>query len=191
MERLRKKCIKEGHELVFFDPAHQIHNSCNGKAWQFKGSKGTKKIKANTGRKRINILGCVNAITKKVTTLITEENCDKCTVTKFLSKLRRQYRGKKKIYMILDNARYNRSPVVMAKAKACNIELIYLPAYCPNLNLIERLWKFFKKIVVQNKYYEKFENFEKAIIQFFENIQKYKGELKSLLNFKFGIIKAI
>ena len=191
MERLRKRCLNEGQDLVFFDPAHQVHNSSNDYAWQFKGSKGTKKIKANTGRRRINIIGCVNAITMKVNTLITEKNCDKCTVTEFMGKLRRQYRGNKKIYMILDNARYNRSEAVRAKAKACNIELIYLPPYCPNLNLIERLWKFFKKKVVKNKYYEKFDSFEQAIIQFFENIQKHAGELQTLLNFKFGIIKAI
>lgn len=191
LKRLLRKCKEEKRELIFFDPAHQVHNSINGKAWQFKGRKGTKKIKSNTGRRRINIIGGVSAITMRVSTLITEDNCDKTTIVAFMEKLRKQYGRRKKIYIILDNARYNRSKAVIEKAKACNINLVYLPAYCPNLNLIERLWKFFKKKVIANKYYEEFADFEQAIIAFFENIQDELNDLNTLLNFKFGIIKAI
>jgi len=189
--RLVRKCRREKGELIFFDPAHQVHNSSNGSAWQFKGKKGTKKIKANTGRRRINIIGGVNALTMKVTALVTEQNCDKEVIVDYLKKLRRQYLNGSRIYMILDNAKYNRSKDVIQKAKECNIELIYLPPYSPNLNLIERLWKFFKKKVVQNKYYEYFEEFEQVIVEFFRNIHKQIAELKSLLTLNFGIIKAI
>lgn len=127
----------------------------------------------------------------KVGTLITEANCDRTTVVAFMEKLRKQYRNGKKIYIVLDNARYNRSRDVREKAKTLKIHLVYLPPYCPNLNLIERLWKFFKKKVIANKYYEAFADFEKAIIAFFENIHAELNDLKTLLNFKFGIIKAI
>ena len=191
LKRLRSKCIKEGAALIFFDPAHQVHNSSNRNAWQFKGGKETKKVKTNTGRRRINIIGGVNAITMKITTLVTEENCDRKTVVAYLIKLRKQYPKKDKIYMVLDNARYNRSKEVKAMAKSCNIQLVYLPPYCPNLNLIERLWKYFKKKVVGNKYYEQFEEFVEVIITFFQNIHENIEELNTLLNFKFRIIKAI
>jgi transposase len=170
---------------------HQVHNSINGYAWQFKGSRQTKKIMANTGRRRVNIIGGVNAVTMKVSTLVTGKNCDKSIIIEYLKKLRQQYPQKNKIYMILDNATYNRSKEVKAIAKSCNIELVYLPPYCPNLNLIERLWKYFKKEVVQNKYYEQFEEFETFIIAFFQDIHERIDDLTSLLNFKFGIIKAI
>lgn len=151
----------------------------------------TKKVKTNTGRRRVNILGGVNAITMKITTLVTEENCNRDTVVVYLKKLRKQYPKKNKIYVVLDNARYNKSKEVTAMAESCNIQLVYLPAYCPNLNLIERLWKYFKKNVIQNKYYEKFEDFVTVIIEFFKNTRKQINELSTLLNFKFGIIKAI
>lgn len=189
--RLKRKCIKEGTELIFFDPAHQVHNSINGNAWQFKGKKQTKEVKSNTGRRRINIIGGVNAITMKVTTLVTEENCDKKTIVTYMKKLRRQYPKQNRIYMVLDNARYNRSKEVKEIAKSNNIRLVYLPPYCPNLNLIERLWKYFKKEIVKNKYYEQFEEFVAAIITFFKTIHKKTEELTTLLNFKFGIIKTI
>lgn len=191
LKRLQKKCKKEKCAMIFFDPVHQIHNSDNREAWQFKGKNGTKKIKTNTGRRRINIIGGINPITMKTTTIITEDNCDKTVVVSYLEKLRKEYPTRKKIYMILDNASYNRARMVREKAKQCNIQLVYLPPYSPNLNLIERLWKFFKKKITRNKYYELFDDFSKTIEIFFENIHGMMDELKTLLTFKFGIIKAI
>ncbi|SMG65551.1 [similarity to] transposase, partial [methanotrophic bacterial endosymbiont of Bathymodiolus sp.] len=52
---------------------------------------------------------------------------------------------------------------VMDKAKELGIHLLFLPPYSPNLNLIERLWKFTKKKCLYNKYYESFHNFKEAI----------------------------
>jgi len=64
--------------------------------------------------------------------------------------------------------------------------MLFLPPYSsPNLNLIERLWRFLKKIVLYNQYYEKFLDFKVAILNFFENIKQYKLELQSLMTLKF------
>jgi transposase len=66
-----------------------------------------------------------------------------------------------------------------------------LPAYSPNLNLIERLWKFFKKKVLKNKYYSEFDDFFQAILDFCKNISLgYKNQISNLLNQKFEIIKS-
>ncbi len=65
-----------------------------------------------------------------------------------------------------------------------------MPAYSPNLNLIERLWKFMKKIVINNKYYEQPKEFRRKLLDFFENIQIYKKELESLITNNFQIIGA-
>ncbi len=51
----------------------------------------------------------------------------------------------------------------MEKAKSLNIELCFLPSYSPNLNLIERVWKFVKKKCLYSQYYEKFPAFKDAI----------------------------
>jgi len=92
------------------------------------------------------------------------------------------------IYIICDNARYYRSKVVQEYLKNSRIKLVFLPAYAPNLNLIERLWKFFKKQVLYNRYYETFGDFRAACQDFFDNPKRYRAELRSLLTENFAII---
>jgi transposase len=94
------------------------------------------------------------------------------------------------VYMILDNARYCHSKAVEEyRQELGNIVFLFLPTYSPNLNLIERLWKFFKKITFYNKYYEKFADFTQACKDFFKNIKKHKAALRSLLAENFHIQK--
>ncbi len=176
--------------LLFLDPMHQIHNNENDYAWQPKGLKGTKQVLANTGRKRLNIIGAINPVSLEPTILLTEENCSAEVIEAFLEEVKIQYNQAKTICIILDNARYQRSSIVQTTAKFFNIDLIYLPPYSPNLNLIERLWRYFKKEVMKNKYYSDYSSFENAVETFFTQFSSRMKELKSLLNFKFGIIKA-
>lgn len=105
-----------------------------------------------------------------------------------LEQIRKDYQDKGKIYIFLDNARYSRNKEVYAEAKKLNIKLIFLPPYSPNLNLIERLWKFLKNKIRKNIYYNTFAKFKKAIYEFFKNIEQYAAELKTLLTLKFQIV---
>jgi len=178
----------KNYEALFFDPTHQIHNTVNGYCWQEKGKDNTKIIFSNSGRRRVNIIGAINAITYKPTTLITEDNCDKEMIKVFLDEIKKDYHKADKIYIFLDNAKYSRNYDVYEYAEKLNIELMFLPSYSPNLNLIERLWKFFKKKIRRNKYYKTFEEFIKSIFEFFENFEQYKPELEKLLTHKFEII---
>ena len=92
--------------------------------------------------------------------------------------------------MFLDNAKYQHCNLVKEEAKKLGIELLFLPPYSPNLNLIERLWKWLKKKCLYSKYYEKFEDFKNAIVTTLELAKTdYKKELKTLLTLKFKIIK--
>lgn len=175
--------------LLFLDPMHQIHNNENDYSWQFKGKQYTKQIKANTGRRRINIVGAINPVSLAPTIIITEENCCEELIHAFLYEIRDQYKEAKTICVVLDNARYQRAYSVNDLAREINIDLVFLPPYCPNLNLIERLWKFFKKKVIKNKYYSTFKEFEEIVVSFFEKFDTNQNELRTLLNFKFGIIK--
>jgi transposase len=174
--------------LLYADPMHQIHNTENDYAWQEIGAAGTKEIPSNTGRRRLNIIGAVNAITMGPTVLLKEENCNAATIVQLLEAIKAQYPQTETICLILDNARYQKGKVVQQKADTLGIDLVYLPPYCPNLNLIERLWRFFKKKVMKNKYYPNYETFKLAIEQFFRDFDQHKKELTKLLNFKFVII---
>ena len=167
---------------------HQIHNSETGYCWQEKGRSGTRQILSNTGRRRLNAVGAVNPVNQCVTSVLTEANCDSNLINSFLEEIRKEYPLAKEIRIYLDNASYNHAYKVREKAEELGIKLKYLPPYCPNLNLIERLWKFFKGKVIKNKYYKEFHDFNDYIETFFENINDFKQELKVLLNPIFEII---
>jgi transposase len=186
--RTIKKAKGNNGAVIFLDPTHQVYNTENGYCWQEKGAAGTKTISSSSGRKRISIIGAINAVTHRPTTIITEDNCDKEMIRQLLKQIRKDYQNKGKIYIFLDNARYSRNREVYAEAKRLNIKLIFLPPYSPNLNLIERLWKFLKNKIRKNIYYNTFAKFKKAISEFFKNIEQYETELKTLLTLKFQIV---
>jgi len=145
---------KESHGdyvVLNFDPMHQTHNNENGHLWQIKGKEGTRQVRSNTGRRRLNILGALNLVDLDIVPFITEENCHKETIKVFLREVRKTYPKAKNITIFLDNARYQRNYEVIEHAKTLNITLIFMPPYSPNLCLIERLWKFFKKKVIKNR----------------------------------------
>ena len=142
-------------------------------------------IKAASGRNRINVLGAVNAITKEVLTLSNTTYISADTIVAFFIKLKEHY-GDLPLKIVLDNARYQHCEFVENTANKLNITLLFLPPYSPNLNIIERLWKFTKKTILYAKYYETPFKFHSAINGFFQTInQKYNPDLKKLLTLKF------
>lgn len=119
-------------------------------------------IKAASARQRFSVLGAVNAITKEVVTITDHGYINAISVCELLEKLHAQFRDLP-IVVSMDNARYQRCPLVEATAKKFGIQIIFLPPYSPNLNLIERLSKFVKKKALYNQYYSCYELFHKSI----------------------------
>ncbi len=175
--------------VLFTDAMHQIHTSESWYAWQKRGKGWTKTIESNTGRRRINITWAYNPLECTAITNISEENCNITSTKSFFDLIRKTYIDlSTPIHLFMDNARYQKAYEVQEYADTLNIVLEYLPPYSPNLNLIERFWKFTKKIVVRNKYYEAFGSFVSAFKSFFQSLDSYKSSLKSLLTLKFEII---
>ena len=142
-------------------------------------------IKASAGRNRINVLGAVNAITKEVVTLTNTTYITSDTLIEFLRLLKEKF-SDKPIAIVVDNARYQHCFVVKTIDRSLGIHLLFLPPYSPNLNIIERLWKFTKKKILYAKYYNNPKQFHEAIQSFFNGInQSFQEELKSLLSLKF------
>jgi len=123
-----------------------------------------------------------------VTVNISEENCDQERIKEFLRQVRLKYKDKSWICIYLDNAAYQRTKAVQAYAKSLKIRLHFLPPYSPNLNLIERVWKWFKKKVTKNKYYPTFAEFTAVVENLFENMEPHIDEIKNLVNMKFQIV---
>lgn len=176
--------------VLSFDPMHQTHNNENGYLWQTKGKKGTKLVPSNTGRRRLNILGAIDMVSLNIVPFITKENCNRETIKVFLNEVKAAYPKAKTITLFLDNARYQRNYEVQSYAKILGITLFFMPPYCPNLCLIEMLWKFFKKKIMKNNYYDTFEKFYQATCTFFQNWESFLPEMESLFSLNFEIIKA-
>lgn len=180
-----KENLKDSEVIYFGDATHPQHNTQVANCWILKGNE--KKIKSNTGRTRININGVLNPETKEVI-VREEETINAQTTINLFKEVEEKNTDKTKIYIIVDNAKYYKNKQVTEYLETSKINLIFLPTYSPNLNLIERLWKFMKKEVINNKYYEKALEFKANIQGFFNNIHKYKKELNSLITYNFQIL---
>lgn|ERR1700733_2304363 len=172
-------------EVLFMDAVHPQHNTMAAYGWMRRGEK--RELPTSTGRQRLNLHGAMNAETLEVTVIESETVDEDSTIT-LLGTLENQYALAATIFVILDNAKYHYSKRVKEFLKNSRIELVFLPSYSPNLNLIERLWKFFKKKVLYNTYYEKLEDFRQACIKFFRNIEIYKNELIPIMSFEFELV---
>lgn len=177
---------KKGERKVFFvDAAHFVLSPFLGYLWSFTRLF----IKAPAGRKRFNVLGALDAITHELRTITNDAYINAESFCDLLWKIS-ELNIKVPITLILDNARYQKCKIVFELAKSLNIELLYLPPYSPNLNIIERLWKFVKKECLYSKYYSNFETFQEAIIDcLIKTHTKHKNALDSLLTLKFQTFK--
>lgn len=176
-----EKLRRSGNPLYFMDGVHPQHNSQPNYGWILKGKE--KALRSNTGRKRLNINGALNIDTLELMASPVE-SLNKDNTINFFKKILKKHKNDKKIYIICDNAAYYRNKEVTKFLKKIKkIELVFLPAYCPHLNLIERVWKYFKKMVVYNQYYETFQEFKYSCMNFFK--RRHKKKLKKLLTEKF------
>jgi transposase len=173
--------------IYFADAAHPQHNSVPAYGWIKKGQEA--EIKANCGRQRLNINGAIDVASFQVLARFDDTINAQSTINLF-KQLERKHRKAKTIYVIADNARYYRSRDVKTYLETSRIKLIFLPAYSPNLNLIERLWKHFRKVVLHNRYYQSFADFTEAAEAFFLNIKEHRNALRSLLTEKFHLFSA-
>lgn len=174
--------------IIFMDAMHLIHNPILRACWIKRGKVAI--IPSNTGRKRLNILGGYDINGHKLIFDADESNCDSVRIIKFFQKIEESVPSDiHSIVLILDNAAYQKHPDVMKYIENTRIILMFLPTYSPNLNLIERFWKFCKKHLVINAYIEKYKDFRAKVFQLLNNIDGYKVELKSLITENFEIVK--
>jgi transposase len=178
----RLEQAKQGERAVFFvDAAHFVLGAYLGLLWCFV----RQFVRAPSGRQRFNVLGALNAITHELVLVTNDTYINALSVCELLRRIA-ALGLTVPITLVLDNARYQKCHLVQILAATLNIELLYLPTYSPNLNLIERLWKFVKKKCLYSTYYENFTLFTNAISTCLAQTHTtYKTELDSLLSLKF------
>lgn len=174
---------KAGKRSVYFvDAAHFVMGAFLGFLWCV----ARIFVRTPSGRQRFNVLGALNAITKKLEMVTNDSYITSAQVCELLRKLAET--ATLPITLVLDNARYQRCRIVIELAQQLDIELLFLPPYSPNLNLIERLWKLTKKECLNSKYYTNFSLFCGAISTFLSTMEKtHKQQLDSLLTLQFQL----
>jgi transposase len=153
--------------LLFVDASHFIMG-CDYLGYIY--GKARRFIKTYSGRSRYNVLGALDYVSKKLTTITNDSYITATEVCELIRKISLEYAGKP-IYLVLDNARYQKCLIVQALATELNVSLIYIPPYSPNLNLIERLWKHVKGRL-RTKYYDDFCVFKETIDSITDNTDK-------------------
>lgn len=175
--------------MFFVDAAHFVWQGYVGFLWCFF------KIwfGSPSGRKRFNVLGALNAVSHEVITVCNDSYIESWSVLELLWKLRARYLlTGLPISIVVDNASYQRSEIVRYLAKLMRIELVYLPPYSPNLNLIERLWKFVRKKSLASKQYDTFVDFCLAIQNCVEKAHmSHAEELESVLVWNFQVLPTV
>jgi transposase len=167
-------------KLFFMDASHFVMGGFNGAIW----TKVRRYVQTACGRERYNVLGALDFVTKKVETTTNSTYITATEVIALLDKLAAIYAGRP-IKVVLDNARYQRCKAVMEHALVIGVELIFLPTYSPNLNLIERLWKFVKAEVLNAAYHSTFSAFMGIIDACVGNTHTvHKKRLDSLISEK-------
>ena len=191
-EKLRQR-LPHDETICFMDGVHPTHNVQPAYGWIKKGVR--KEIPANTGRSRLNLSGAIDIITHNI--LIQEDSTLNADSTiQFFRKIEEAYPSKRKIHLFCDNAPYYRNRAVNFYLETSKIALHFLPPYSPNLNPIERLWKWMKERVIYNTYYEHFEEFKAAVMGFFSVLSNVSEEsilgekLRSRVRDKFRPIRA-
>jgi transposase len=170
----------EAH-LFFVDAAHFVMGSFLCCVWCMV----RQMIRAGSGRKRYSVLGAWNAVTNSLVSITTDATVNAETMCALLRRIAVLGLAGP-VRLVLDNARYQHCALVMEVAKTLNIELLFLPSYSPNLNLIERLWKFVKKNALYGRHYNTFVEFRAAIDDCLTKIPTdHRTKLRTLMTHNF------
>ena len=172
-----KDAKKGEHTVLFMDACHVQLACLLGFIWRFV----KKYIRALPLRGRVNIIGACSPYGNDFVYDVIQGKVDQFSIVMFLAKVRNRMKTGK-ITLVLDNAQYHKTAYVVESASKLGIKLLFLPVASPNLNIIERLWKFTKKTFIANTVFTSLDELEKHLKKSLSTLKwKYKKNLRSLL----------
>jgi transposase len=174
--------------VLFVDAVHPTHAARPVGCWAPKEDHLA--IEQTSGRERLNIHGAVNLETGQ-TRMIEVETVDAASAIKLLASLEALYPLLAVIHVYLDNARYHHAKLVQdwLAQPGRRIRLHFIPAYCPHLNPIERLWGAMHKHVTHNKCYATSREFAGAVLAFLrEKVPQNWADLRETVTDNFRVI---
>ena len=180
--RPRLEAAEAGRGHVFFvDAAHFVFGTFLCCLWSI----SRVFVRAASGRQRFNVLGAWDAVTRELIAITDTAVVNTETMCELLRAVAsRGLVGP--VTVVLDDAKYQRNAIAMGLAVGLGIELLFLPSYSPNLNLIERLWRFTKRKAAYGRYRATFAKFRSAVEDVLAGIPtKHADSLKSLMTLSF------
>ena len=173
--------------MFFVDAAHFVYGTFLGCLWSFVRLF----VRAASGRQRFNVLGAWDAVKRELTSVTNTTVVNTETMCELLRKLAAKGLSGP-VTVVLDNARYQRNALVQGLASSLGVELLFLPSYSPNLNLIERLWRFTKGETLYGRYHATFADFRGAIEETLGQVSgKHKEKLDSLMTLNFQVFENV
>ena len=151
--------------VMFMDAVHPTHATRPAGCWA--PAKANLAIEQTSGRQRLNVHGAIDLETGK-TRMVDVETVDAASTIRLLQAIESMYPLIAMIHVFLDNARYHHAILVQKwlAEPGRRIKLHFIPAYCPHLNPIERLWGVMHKHLTHNKFYATYREFAEATLEF-------------------------
>nr|WP_279592475.1 IS630 family transposase [Hymenobacter defluvii] len=182
---LKAKVEAGGAVLYYADAAHPTHNTRCTRAWCQVGHK--RPLLTVSGRERVNLNAAVNAYQPTQVLLDETSRVDAQSTRRLYEQLLTAH-PVGTIYVVCDNARYYKNKDLTAWLHGTRIVQVFLPPYSPNLNLIERLWKYLRQKIINTCFYRTKGEFRQAVLHFFTRLPEFEHDLVSLLTRKYHIL---
>ena len=138
--------------------------------WQPRGE--TVEIPAPGSNRKLPIYGALNYRTNHVSHRIGSGKNSRNFMA-FLAQLAVEYHGKRCV-LVLDNASYHTAVAVAQYLREMTdaFEVAWLAPYCPELNDIERIWKYVKGSAMANHDFGGVEDMREAVNRSFESLNR-------------------
>ena len=180
--------LPNNEAIVFVDAVHPTNAARPAGCWSLGSDHPA--IEQTSGRQRINIHGAIDLETGQ-TRMIEVETVDAASTIRLLESIELAWPLMVLIHVYLDNARYHHARLVRdwLARPGCRIKLHFIPAYCPHLNPIERLWGVMHKNVTHNKCYATCAEFANATLGFLrEKVPRNWWRFRSAITDNFRVI---
>ena len=186
-EKLRNS-LGPDEAIVYVDAVHPTHQSSPGGRWLPQDTRCA--VSVTSGRERLNLHGAIDLETG-ATQIVEVETVDAKSTIRLLESIERAFPTMTRIYVPLDNARYHHAKLVKEwlEQPGRKIVLRFIPAYCPHLNPIERLWLVMHKNITHRVHFPKFRDWADAILKFLrETVPNNFEQFSSIITDNFRVI---
>ncbi len=183
---LMAEVTREEAVLFYADAAHPTHNTRCTRAWCATGRE--RPLLTVSGRERVNLNAALNAHAPTQVHLDETARVDAQSTRRLYEKLLAAHPDTPRIYVVCDNARYYKNKELTAWLADKPIQQVFLPPYSPNLNLIERLWKFLRQKIINTTFYRTKGTFKTAVLRFFDRLPEFGHELASRMALNFHVL---